>query len=154
MKLYVGNLSFSTSSKDLEELFSEAGEVESARIVVDRETGRTRGFGFVEMATTEEGEAAIAQFHGKEINGRSLSHSTGSRKKREIHGRRRSGGGRIVLGELKEVKGATFVEDRDAHKRAEPYFTGIAQSRNRTRKLQTEIDRLKKKTEAIIDKLS
>ena len=61
---------------------------------------------------------------------------------------------RIVLGELKEVKGAAFVEDRDARKGAEPYFAEIAQSRKRTRKLQTEIDRFKKKTQALIDKLS
>jgi hypothetical protein len=65
-----------------------------------------------------------------------------------------SGGGRIVLGELKEVKGAAFVDDRDARKGAEPYFAGIAESRKRSRKLQTEIDRFKKKTEALIAKLS
>ena len=64
------------------------------------------------------------------------------------------GGGRIVMGELKEVKGATFVQDRDARKGAEPYFAGIAESRKRSRKLQTEIDRFKKKTQALIDKLS
>jgi len=73
MKLYVGNLSFQTSSEDLQELFSQAGTVESASVVEDRETGRSRGFGFVEMATKEEGEAAIAQFNGKEVNGRALN---------------------------------------------------------------------------------
>ena len=57
MKLYVGNLSFNTSESELHELFSEAGTVESARIVTDRDTGRSRGFGFVEFATKEEGEA-------------------------------------------------------------------------------------------------
>jgi RNA recognition motif-containing protein len=72
MKLYVGNLSFSTSSQDLQELFSQAGTVESASIVEDRETGRSRGFAFVEMASKEEGEAAISQFNGKEIGGRAL----------------------------------------------------------------------------------
>ena len=75
-----------------------------------------------------------------------LSYSTSTKN--------RGGGGRIVLGELKEVKGATFVEDSDARKGAEPYFAGIAQSRKRSRKLQTEIDRFKKKTEALIAKLS
>ena len=59
MKLYVGNLSFQTSSEDLQQLFAQAGTVESASVVEDRETGRSRGFGFVEMATKEEGEAAI-----------------------------------------------------------------------------------------------
>src|SRR5918912_4641 len=72
MKLYVGNLSFQTSSNDLQELFSQAGTVESANVVEDRDTGRALGFGFVEMATKEEGEAAIAQFNGKEFGGRNL----------------------------------------------------------------------------------
>jgi RNA recognition motif-containing protein len=73
MKLYVGNLSFKTSSEDLQELFSQAGTVESASVVEDRETGRSRGFGFVEMATAEEGHAAIQQFNGKEFGGRNLT---------------------------------------------------------------------------------
>ncbi|HEY0079813.1 MAG TPA: RNA-binding protein [Pyrinomonadaceae bacterium] len=73
MKLYVGNLSFQTSSEDLQGLFSQAGTVESASVVEDRETGRSRGFGFVEMASREEGEAAIQQFNGKEFNGRALT---------------------------------------------------------------------------------
>jgi RNA recognition motif-containing protein len=72
MKLYVGNLAFQTSSAELHELFSQAGVVESAAVVEDRDTGRSRGFGFVEMATEGDGEDAIAQFNGKEVNGRSL----------------------------------------------------------------------------------
>src|SRR5215210_1022716 len=73
MKLYVGNLSFQTSSEDLQSLFSQVGTVESASVVEDRETGRSRGFAFVEMASKEEGEAAINQFNGKEFGGRSLT---------------------------------------------------------------------------------
>src|SRR5258705_5361520 len=73
MKLYVGNLAFQTSSEDLQQLFAQAGTVESASVVEDRDTGRSRGFGFVEMASKEEGQAAIAQFNGKEVNGRSLT---------------------------------------------------------------------------------
>lgn len=73
MKLYVGNLAFSTSSQDLQELFGQAGTVESASVVEDRDTGRSRGFGFVEMSTKEEGTAAIEQFNGKEVNGRNLT---------------------------------------------------------------------------------
>jgi RNA recognition motif-containing protein len=73
MKLYVGNLSFKMSSEDLQKLFEQAGTVESASIVEDRDTGRSRGFGFVEMASREEGEKAIEQFHGKEFNGRALT---------------------------------------------------------------------------------
>lgn len=72
MKLYVGNLSFNTSNQDLTELFSEIGTVESANVIEDRETGRSRGFGFVEMASKEEGENAIAQLNGKEVDGREL----------------------------------------------------------------------------------
>ena len=73
MKLYVGNLSFNTSSYDLEEMFGAVGTVESANVVEDRETGRSRGFGFVEMSSKEEGEKAIEEFNGKEIEGRSLT---------------------------------------------------------------------------------
>jgi RNA recognition motif-containing protein len=72
MKLYVGNLSFQTSSYELEELFATVGTVESASVVEDRETGRSRGFGFVEMASKEEGEKAIEEFNGKEVNGREI----------------------------------------------------------------------------------
>jgi cold-inducible RNA-binding protein len=73
MKLYVGNLAFQTSSEDLQQLFTQAGTVESATVVEDRDTGRSRGFGFVEMSSKEEGEAAIAKFNGNEVNGRSLT---------------------------------------------------------------------------------
>jgi len=71
--LYVGNLAFHTTSQELQELFGQAGRVESASVVEDRATGRSRGFGFVEMATQEEGKAAIEQFDGKEFKGRSLN---------------------------------------------------------------------------------
>ena len=73
MKLYVGNLSFQTSSDDLQQLFAQAGTVESASVVEDRETGRSRGFGFVEMSTKEEGQAAIQQFNGQDMGGRALN---------------------------------------------------------------------------------
>ena len=73
MKLYVGNLAFETSSSDLQTLFAQAGTVESVALIEDRETGRSRGFGFVEMSTKEEGAAAIQQFNGKELGGRALN---------------------------------------------------------------------------------
>ena len=72
-KLYVGNLSFRTTSEELRELFGQAGTVESASVIEDRDTGRSRGFGFVEMATPEEATTAIEQFNGKEIGGRNLT---------------------------------------------------------------------------------
>src|SRR5213592_261903 len=72
MKLYVGNLSFNTSSNELQTLFAQAGTVESVSLIEDRETGRSRGFGFVEMQTKEEGAAAITKFNGTELGGRAL----------------------------------------------------------------------------------
>ena len=91
MKLYVGNLSFNTSSDDLQQLFAQAGTVETASVVEDRDTGRSRGFGFVEMSSKEEGQAAISQFNGKEVNGRALN--VNEAKPREDRGGNRGGGG-------------------------------------------------------------
>jgi cold-inducible RNA-binding protein len=71
-KLYVGNLSFRVTSEDLQEYFGAAGPVESANVVMDRETGRSRGFGFVEMADEDSANNAIAQFNGQEYDGRNI----------------------------------------------------------------------------------
>lgn len=71
-KLFVGGLPYSTSNERLREIFAECGQVESATIVTDRETGRSRGFGFVEMATNEEAEAAISRYNGTDFEGRRL----------------------------------------------------------------------------------
>ena len=99
MKLYVGNLAFQTSSEDLQELFAQAGTVESASVVEDRETGRSRGFGFVEMASKEEGQKAIEQFNGKEVNGRNLNvNEARPREDRGGGGNRGGGGGRGGFG--------------------------------------------------------
>ena len=86
-KLYVGNLAFGTTSEQLQELFAQAGTVQSANVVEDRETGRSRGFAFVEMSTNAEAAAAIDQFNGKEIDGRAL-------KVNEAKPRENRGGGR------------------------------------------------------------
>ena len=71
-KLYVGNLSYRVTSEDLQEYFGAAGPVESANVVYDRETGRSRGFGFVEMNSEDGATAAIAQFNGQEYDGRNM----------------------------------------------------------------------------------
>ncbi|MCJ7827709.1 RNA-binding protein [Patescibacteria group bacterium] len=71
-KLYVGNLSYQMTSEELGQTFSEAGQVEDAAVITDRQTGRSRGFGFVTMSSEEEAKKAIELFHNKEVEGRSL----------------------------------------------------------------------------------
>jgi RNA recognition motif-containing protein len=92
MKLYVGNLAFATSSQELEEVFAQAGTVASASVIEDRDTGRSRGFGFVEMASKEEGQKAIEQLNGKELNGRAMN--INEARPRENRGGGGGGGGR------------------------------------------------------------
>jgi RNA recognition motif-containing protein len=87
MNIYVSNLSFNTSDAELQDLFSQFGEVSSAKVITDRETGRSRGFGFVEMASDEEGKAAMSGLNNKEVEGRAMSVSVA--KEREA----RTGGG-------------------------------------------------------------
>ena len=72
MNIYVGNLSYGMSEGELRDAFSEYGEVSSAKILMDRETGRSRGFGFVEMPNQNEAEAAVSQMNGKDLGGRAL----------------------------------------------------------------------------------
>jgi RNA recognition motif-containing protein len=72
-KLYVGNLPWSTNSDNLQQMFSQHGQVRSAEVVSDRETGRSRGFGFVEMETEDGAQAAISALHGLDMNGRQLT---------------------------------------------------------------------------------
>jgi RNA recognition motif-containing protein len=71
--LYVGNLTFNTTSADLESLFAAHGEVTKAQVITDRETGRSRGFGFVEMATSGAAQAAIDALNGQDVDGRPLT---------------------------------------------------------------------------------
>jgi cold-inducible RNA-binding protein len=84
-KLFIGGLSFSTSNERLREVFAQVGSVESATVVTDRDTGRSRGFGFVEMATAAEADAAVKKFNGQELDGRTL--------KVELANAKPSGGG-------------------------------------------------------------
>ena len=98
-KLYVGNLAFQTTSEELQELYAQAGTVQSASVVEDRDTGRSRGFGFVEMSSSEEAAAAIDQFNGKEVNGRALKvNEAKPRENRGGGGGRGFGGGRGGFG--------------------------------------------------------
>ena len=94
MKLYVGNLAFQTTSEDLQQLFAQAGTVESASVIEDRETGRSRGFGFVEMSSTEEGNAVIQQFNGHEVGGRALNVNEAKPREDRSGSRGGFGGGR------------------------------------------------------------
>jgi cold-inducible RNA-binding protein len=91
MKLYVGNLSFNTSNQDLNDIFGAVGTVVSSNIIEDRETGRSRGFGFVEMSSKAEGQSAIEQLDGKEVDGRSLK--VNEAKPQEKRGGGGGGGG-------------------------------------------------------------
>lgn len=88
-KLYVGNLSYDVDSSGLEQMFQAYGTVQSAQIISDRDTGRSKGFGFVEMGTDQEAQAAIAGLSGKQVGGRSLT--VNEAKPREDRG---GGGGR------------------------------------------------------------
>ena len=72
-KLYVGNLTYQTTTGDLEQMFGAYGTVQSAQIIVDRDTGRSKGFAFVEMGSDAEAQAAIAALHGKDMGGRALT---------------------------------------------------------------------------------
>jgi len=101
-KLYVGNLPYNTADADLQSLFSQVGTVKSAQVIKDRESGRSKGFGFVEMSTSEEANAAISKFHGTDFNGRPLTvnlarpreeRSGGGGGFRGGGGRRQGGGG-------------------------------------------------------------
>jgi len=88
-KLYVGNLGYSVSDSQLEQLFAASGTVRSAVVILDRDTGRSKGFGFVEMGSDEEAQAAIAALNGKEFEGRTITVSEARSKE---GGGRRGGG--------------------------------------------------------------
>ena len=91
--IFVGNLNFNTSEEDLRQLFEPYGQVDRVSIMTDRDTGRSRGFGFVEMANAEEGEKAISALNGQEIGGRTLNINE-ARPKTERSGGGGGGGGR------------------------------------------------------------
>src|ERR1700693_2389673 len=92
-KLYVGNLGYGVTDSDLSTMFEAHGTVESAQVIMDRDTGRSKGFGFVEMKTDQEAQAAISALNGKEFNGRALTVNE-AKPKTEGGGRGGSGGSR------------------------------------------------------------
>jgi RNA recognition motif-containing protein len=91
-KLYVGNLSYQTTDRDLETAFAQAGEVVEAVVIMDRDSGRSKGFGFVEMADDASADAAVLRFNGTELDGRTLK--VAEAKPREPRSGGGSGGGR------------------------------------------------------------
>lgn len=91
MNIYVSNLSFNTSDAELNELFSTFGQVSSAKVITDRETGRSRGFGFVEMPSDEEGKDAMLGLNNKEVEGRAMSVSVARERSEGTGGGNRGG---------------------------------------------------------------
>ncbi len=92
-KLYVGNLSYGVNDQDLSTLFAQAGACESATVIMDRNTGQSRGFGFVEMASSAEAQKAIQQFDGQELKGRAIKVSQAQERERGGGGGGGGGGG-------------------------------------------------------------
>src|SRR5215475_2734007 len=90
-KLYVGNLSYGVTDSELQQIFEAHGAVQSAQVIMDRDTGRSKGFGFVEMGSDQEAQAAIAALNGKEVEGRAL---TVNEARPKTEGGGRGGGGR------------------------------------------------------------
>ena len=98
-KLYVGNLSYSTTDQVLQDLFSQCGTVESARIITDRDSGRSKGFGFVEMSSDNEAQTAISKFDGQQFEGRAMTvNEAKPQAPRENRGGGGGGGGRGGFG--------------------------------------------------------
>jgi RNA recognition motif-containing protein len=95
MKLYVGNLPYNMSDSELEQVFSQFGTVQSVQIIMDRDTGRSRGFAFVEMSSSDEGQAAIAALHDKDVGGRKLTVNEARPREERSSG---GGGGRGAYG--------------------------------------------------------
>ena len=104
-KLYVGNLPYNTVDADLQSLFSQAGTVTSAQVIKDRESGRSKGFAFVEMSSSDEANAAINMFNGKDFNGRPLTVNMARPREERSGGGFRGGGGRRGGGDRDRDRG-------------------------------------------------
>jgi RNA recognition motif-containing protein len=92
-KLYVGNLAYAVTNGDLEQLFSQAGQVQSATVIMDKFSGQSKGFGFVEMASADEASKAIAQFNDSELKGRNIKVNEAKPRESSFGGNSRNGGG-------------------------------------------------------------
>lgn len=110
LKLFVGNLSFETTDEDLKEAFSKAGTCVMASVIKDRLTGRSRGFGFVEMSSDEEAQRAIAELNGRDLRGRTISVNE-ARERSESRGPRPPGGGPRSFGNNAPPAGPRFRKD-------------------------------------------
>ena len=119
-KLYVGNLAFQTTSQDLQQLFAQAGTVESASVIEDRDTGQSKGFAFVEMSTEEEAAAAIEQFNGKEVAGRALKVNEARPRENRSGGGGRGFGGNRGGGGGNRGGGGGFGRGGNQGRRSEP----------------------------------
>lgn len=113
MNIYVSNLSYGTKSDSLQNLFSEYGEVSSARIITDRETGRSRGFGFVDMPNDEEGQKAIDELNGVEFEGKEISVTVARPREERPAGGGFGGGSRGGFGGGNRGGGGGFGGGRD-----------------------------------------
>jgi cold-inducible RNA-binding protein len=91
-KLYVGNLAYAVSNADLEDLFAQAGQVQSATVIMDKFSGQSKGFGFVEMANADEAAKAIAQFNDSELKGRNIKVNEAKPRESNFGGNSRNGG--------------------------------------------------------------
>ncbi len=120
-KLYIGGLSYSTTSEGLREFFAQCGTVQSATVITDRFSGQSRGFGFVEMASAEEAQKAIAQLNGRELDGRRLSVAVSNpQAPRTGGGGRPAGGGRPGSGGRRPGVGGGGRDSGYAHRPSKP----------------------------------
>ncbi len=119
-KLYIGGLSYSTTSEGLREFFSQCGTVESATVITDRFSGQSRGFGFVEMSSTEEAQKAIAQLSGRELDGRRLTVAVSNPQAPRTGGGRPGGGGGRRPGGGGRGPGGGGRESGYAHRPSKP----------------------------------
>lgn len=97
-KLYVGNLPFNVTDGDLQKVFGDHGSVQSAQVIMDRDTGRSKGFGFVEMGSDQEAQAAVQALNGQDFNGRALTVNEARPREERSGGRREFGGDRAQSG--------------------------------------------------------